>query len=386
MAGISHVDAVDVLKSITDQCQLVVSREVLIVLPEDITSPPPGSKAQTGGDKTVSSPAPEDQPNKITTPPPAQSDNASSPAPDVQVNKTSPPPEEVNKVSPPPKDKTNIDTLVTATLTVGSSIVLSKSAEELRAFGENLSQTANALHESEVVVEQVDEQLLESAPQLEIQPDDGMMDQQQVEMKEEKTTVTADDISALEEFAEQLRKSSEDDRGEITMIVNTTGSEPRDNYVNYDIAQAVIIKSPSNGSLANSEASVGSGDPPAHESSEQLETVEVVKSEPTAAEPAAAKSQVEGEAKKSEPKVVEPVTEEVVLTQGSGPLGMNIIGGSDRSSFPFGKGLPGVFISKVYNILIYLFLCLLANKIMPSRLQPVEPLQPPVNSKLVIRF
>ena len=347
MAGISHVDAVDVLKSITDHCHLVVSREVLIVLPEDITSPPPGSKAQMGGDKIVSSPAPEDQPDKITTPPPAQSDNASSPAPDVQVSKTSPPPEDkVNKTSPPSEDQTNINTAaIQQQLVVASSIVLSKSAEELRAFGENMSQAANTMHESEVVVEQVDEQLLESAPQLEIQPDDSTIDQQQIEVKEEQTTVTADDISALEEFAEQLRKSSEDDRGEVTVNVETAGSEPRDNYVNYDIAQAVIVTSPSNGSLANSEASVGSGDPPARESSEQLETVEVVKSEPTAAESAAAKSK--GEPKKSEPKVVEPVTEEVVLTKGSGPLGMNIIGGSDRSSFPFGKGLPGVFISKV---------------------------------------
>lgn len=356
MAGISHVDAVDVLKSITDHCHLVVSREVLIVLPEDITSPPPSSKAQTGGDKTVSSPAPEDQPDKIKTPPPAQGDNASSPAPDVQVSKTSPPPEDkVNKTSPPSEDQTSISAVVTNTLFVASSIVLSKSAEELRAFGENMSQAASAVHESEVVVEQVDEQLLESAPPLETQPDDGTIDQQQTEVKEEQTTVTADDMSALEEFAEQLRQSNEDDRGEITMNVDTAGSEPRDNYVNYDIAQAVIVTSPSNGSLANSEASVGSGDPPARESSEQLETVEVVKSEPTAAEPAAAK--IEVEPKKSEPKVVEPVTEEVVLSKGSGPLGMNIIGGSDRSSFPFGKGLPGVFISKVHtDTLIYVLI------------------------------
>ena len=109
MVGISHVDAVDVLKSITDCCHLVVSRPVLIVLPEDITSPPPGDKAE----------------------------NVSSPPPEGQVNKTSPPPEDqVNESSSSPQEQTN---LTINTLTV-SSVVLSKSTEEMRAFGEEILQ------------------------------------------------------------------------------------------------------------------------------------------------------------------------------------------------------------------------------------------------------
>ena len=351
MAGISHVDAVDVLKSITDRCHLVVSREVLIVLPEDITSPPPGDKANTNGDN-MASPTPEDQPNKVKTPPLAHSENVSSPPPEGQVNTTSPPPEDqVNESSSPSQEQTNT---TTNTLTV-SSVVLSKSTEEMRAFGEQMSQAATAAQEDEIITEQVVEQLLENAPQLEDQPGDNVEDQQQVEVKEEdQTTDREDDTLVLEEFAEQLRKSKEEEREEITMHVNTTSSEPRDNYVNYDIAQAVIITSPSNGSLANSEASVGSGDPPARESSEPLDNTEVVKSEPTTTtstvtEPSVFEptAKIAVEAKKSEPKVVAPVIEEVVLSQSSGPLGMNIVGGSDRSSFPFGKGLPGVFISKV---------------------------------------
>lgn len=210
MAGISHVDAVDVLKSITDRCHLVVSREVLIVLPEDIASPPPGGKAGNSGDKTPS--PPEDQSDKIKTPPPTQSDNVSSPPPEEQVNKPSPPPEDqASKISPPPQDQTNTDTVETNTLTV-MPVVESKSMEEMRTFGEELSQVANAAHDNEVVVEQVDEHLLESAPKLEDLPSDNTVDQQQVEVKEEdQTTVKTDDVSALEEFAEQLRKSKEDE-------------------------------------------------------------------------------------------------------------------------------------------------------------------------------
>ena len=349
MAGISHVDAVDVLKSITDRCHLVVSREVLIVLPEDITSPPPGDKADN-----VASPTPEDQPDKVETPPPAQSENVSSPPPEGQVNKTSPPPEDqVNESSSSPQEQTNS---TTNTLTV-SSIVLSKSTEEMRAFGEQISQAAAVAHEDEIVTEQVVEQLLESPPQSEQQLDDIAENQQQVEVKEEDQTADReDDTSVLEEFAEQLRKLKEEEREEITMHVNTASSEPRDNYVNYDIAQAVIVTSPSNGSLANSEASVGSGDPPARENSEPLDNTEVVKNESTTTELTITEPNVvdpavktEVEPKKSEPKVVVPVTEEVVLSPSSGPLGMNIVGGTDRSSFPFGKGLPGVFISKVYS-------------------------------------
>ena len=109
-----------------------------------------------------------------------------------------------------------------------------------------------------------------------------------------------DDISVLEEFAEQLRKSKEE---EITMHINTASSEPRDNYVNYDIAQAVIVTSPSNGSLANSEASAGSGDPPARENSEPLDNTEVVKNESTAAEPTVTEPSVVDPAAKTE---VEP--------------------------------------------------------------------------------
>ena len=357
MAGISHVDAVDVLKNITDRCHLVVSREVLIVLPEDIASPPPtGDMANTGKDN-VAPPTSEDQPDKVKTPPPAQSDNVSPPPPEGQVNKTSPPPEDrVNESSLLPQEQINT---TTNTLTV-SSVVLSNSTEEMHAFGEQISQAAVAAHEDEIVTEQVVEQLLESAPQLENQLGDNVEDQQQVEVKDEyQTADREDDTSILEEFAEQLRRSKEEEREEITMHVNTASSEPRDNYVNYDIAQAVIITSPSNGSLANSEASVGSGDPPARENSEQLDNTEVVKNEPIITEPTITEPSVEEpaatievEVKKSEPKVVVPITEEVILSRSSGPLGMNIVGGSDRSSFPFGKGLPGVFISKVYTCTI----------------------------------
>ena len=350
MAGISHVDAVDVLKSITDSCHLVVSREVLIVLPEDISSPPPGDKANT-----VTTPAPEDQSNKNTTPPPSQIETVvSSLPPDGQVTKTSPPPEdEVDKSSPPPsEDQRNTDT---NTLTV-SSIMTSRSTEEMRTFGEQISQAALAAQEGEVITEQIVERLLEGAPQLEDQPGDDVKGQQHIEVKGEDQSVDrADDTSVLEEFAEQLRRLKEEENEEISMHVNTSSTEPRDNYVNYDIAQAVIVTSPSNDSLANS---VHSGDPPAHESNEQLDKIdEAVKNKPPTVELTATKpsvkeptAKVEVEVKKSEPKVVAPVSEEVVLSRGSGPLGMNIVGGSDRSSFPFGKGFPGVFISKVHLI------------------------------------
>lgn len=354
MTGISHVDAVEVLKSITDKCHLVVSREVLIVLPEDITSPPPTGAT---GDKMVAFPAPEGQPDKVKTPPPVQSKNASSPPPEGQVSKTSPPPAEdqVDKVSPPPQGQTDADITTTTTLTV-PSVVQSKSTEELHAFEEQLTQVANAAIDQERIFEEVVEELLEGAPQLENQPDDSVEDKQLVELKEDNQTgVEVDDLSALEEFADQLQRAKEQEIEEEMMNINVddVGSLPRDNYVNYDIAQA-IITSHSNESLANSEEDSSGGvtcDPHANKNKRQSDNIEVVNSEPVVVEPAATEPAVvkseEVEVKKSEPKFVPPVTEEVVLSQGTGPLGMNIVGGIDRSSFPFGKGLPGVFISKV---------------------------------------
>ena len=354
MAGISHVDAVDVLKSITDRCHLVVSREVLIVLPEDISSPPPTDKVNS-----VTSSVPVDQLNKSTTPPPAQSETVVFPVPpEGPVTKTSPPPKDQVDINSSPVEDLRITD--TNTLTV-SPIVMSRSTEEMRTFGEQMSQAAVAANADEVITEQVVEQLLEGAPQLEDQPGDNVEDQQHVEAKEEDQMVDGvDDNSALEKFAEKLRKLKEEENEEISMHVSTSSSEPRDNYVNYDIAQAVIVTSPSNDSLANS---VHSGDPPAHESNEQLDEIdEVVKNKPSAEEPTITEpsveepvAKVEVEAKKSELKVVAPVSEEVMLSKGSGPLGMNIVGGSDRSSFPFGKGFPGVFISKVNMFVQFAF-------------------------------
>lgn len=40
MVNATHAEAVAALKSVTDRCSMMVSREVLVVLPEDI---PPGS-------------------------------------------------------------------------------------------------------------------------------------------------------------------------------------------------------------------------------------------------------------------------------------------------------------------------------------------------------
>lgn len=37
-----------------------------------------------------------------------------------------------------------------------------------------------------------------------------------------------------------------------------------------------------------------------------------------------------------------------------GPLGLSIVGGSDHASHPFGINEPGVFISKVLPLFIYL--------------------------------
>lgn len=356
MAGISHVDAVDVLKGITDRCHLVVSREVLIVLPEDMTSPPPGEKAKNGEEKVASPPAEDQPPDQVKTSPPVQSENAvSSPPPEGQGNKTSPPPgDEANKISPPPQSQLNIDAIVTTTL--------SKSMEELRAFKEQLSHTANTVHDDELIVEQVVEQQLESAPQLEIQP--GYNVDVEVKVDDAKT-----DLAQLEEFAEQLRRSEQEKREkemvnlneEGTVTVETGSADSRDNYVNYDIAQAVI--------LANSDVSTGSGDHPAGESGEQLENSEVFKSKVATtgsvvtgeSEVEVKKSNVEEKQSEMEDKKnetegkkspVAPVIDEVVLPHGTGPLGMNIVGGSDRSSFPFGKGLPGVFISKVCIVLL----------------------------------
>jgi protein scribble len=43
--------------------------------------------------------------------------------------------------------------------------------------------------------------------------------------------------------------------------------------------------------------------------------------------------------------------QDVVLVKSGGPLGLSIIGGSDHSCVPFGTGEPGIFISKVRQII-----------------------------------
>merc|ERR1719273_2741592 len=41
------------------------------------------------------------------------------------------------------------------------------------------------------------------------------------------------------------------------------------------------------------------------------------------------------------------VVEEVALLRSGGPLGLSIIGGSDHSCIPFGRGEQGIYISKI---------------------------------------
>jgi len=41
------------------------------------------------------------------------------------------------------------------------------------------------------------------------------------------------------------------------------------------------------------------------------------------------------------------VSEQVKLVKGDGPLGLSIIGGSDHSCIPFGRGEQGIYISKI---------------------------------------
>ena len=50
-------------------------------------------------------------------------------------------------------------------------------------------------------------------------------------------------------------------------------------------------------------------------------------------------------------KVEPPKIEDVVLVKAGGPMGLSIIGGSDHICVPFGTGDPGIFISKVSEIL-----------------------------------
>ena len=158
------------------------------------------------------------------------------------------------------------------------------------------------------------------------------------------------DLSDLEGFAEQLRLDKEEEAA-AEIVVMEEDKPPRDNYVNFDIAHAVIT-SPSSVSLNSEEAnskrdSVTSGELPMDQA-DSSEVHAVVKSKPAAEAAAAAPvvASVEVATKKTA-SVSEPVVEEVTLMHGTGPLGMNIVGGSDRSSFPFGKGQSGIFISKV---------------------------------------
>ena len=49
-----------------------------------------------------------------------------------------------------------------------------------------------------------------------------------------------------------------------------------------------------------------------------------------------------------------PKIEDVVLVKAGGPMGLSIIGGSDHICVPFGTGDPGIFISKVCKIKVFL--------------------------------
>ncbi|XP_065897745.1 protein scribble homolog isoform X3 [Dysidea avara] len=419
MTGISHSDAVEVLKGISDHCCLVVSREVLIVLPENIASPPavgkqaspPPSdgKADTAspppeGKADTASPPPEGQINQTpsppvgptdttspppegqtaTTPPPEVqvqiSENSPSPAAEVQVqisesspppagqkDKTPPPQEgETNRNSPPLDDHgdtgTTTETAAAATLQISQQVVESTSMNELRDFGEGLSEAAT--FSNEVVEEVVTEDLLQDAPPLEDIAGDDKTEQEEEKQPEEQPEVNMDDFSDLEGFAEQLRLDREKEAA-AEIVVMEEDKPPRDNYVNFDIAHAVIT-SPSNVSLNSEEAnskrdSVTSSDLPgasgdAIDQADSSEIQTIVKSKPTTTVEATAEdaaptvASVEVTTKKTAASVTEPVVEEVILMHGTGPLGMNIVGGSDRSSFPFGKGQSGVFISKVVPV------------------------------------
>jgi len=394
MTGISHSDAVEVLKGISDHCCLVVSREVLIVLPENITSPPAVSKQTTPppsdekadtaspppeGKAGTTSPPPEGQINK-TPPPPEGPTDTTSPPPEDQTATTPPPPEvqvKISESSPPPageKDKTpppqegeanrnspplgDHDDTGTTEIAVVVTLQISESTStnELRKFGEGLSDAAVSCNES--VEEVVTEELLQDAPSLE---DIASDDKTEQEEEEEQPEVNMDDLSDLEGFVEKLRLDKEKEAADEILVMEED-KPPHDNYVNFDIAHAVIT-SPSNVSLNSEEVnskrnSVTSGDlpGPSGDAIDQADGSEVhvtIRSKPTTPTAAAAPTvaSVEVTTKKTA-SVSEPVVEEVILMHGTGPLGMNIVGGSDRSSFPFGKGQSGIFISKVQLVCI----------------------------------
>ena len=46
--------------------------------------------------------------------------------------------------------------------------------------------------------------------------------------------------------------------------------------------------------------------------------------------------------------------EECIIVKAGGPLGLSIVGGSDHSSQPFGEDEPGIFVSKVSLLLLFL--------------------------------
>ena len=231
---------------------------------------------------------------------------------------------------------------------------------ELRNFGEGLSEVA--VSTNEVVEEEVIEKLLEDAPSLEDIAGDDKPEQDEDKQPEEQPEVNMDDLSDLEGFVEKLRLDREKEAAD-EMLVMEEDKPPCDNYVNYDIAHAVIT-SPSNVSLNSEEAnskrdSITSNDLPGQSSDsiDQADSSEVqatVRSKPTTPTAAAAPTvaSVEVTTKKTA-SVTEPVVEEVILMHGTGPLGMNIVGGSDRSSFPFGKGQSGIFISKVQLVHVW---------------------------------
>jgi len=204
--------------------------------------------------------------------------------------------------------------------------------------------------------------LLEDAPSLEDIAGDDKPEQDEDKQPEEQPEVNMDDLSDLEGFVEKLRLDREKEAAD-EMLVMEEDKPPCDNYVNYDIAHAVIT-SPSNVSLNSEEAnskrdSITSNDLPGQSSDsiDQADSSEVqatVRSKPTTPTAAAAPTvaSVEVTTKKTA-SVTEPVVEEVILMHGTGPLGMNIVGGSDRSSFPFGKGQSGIFISKVQLVHVW---------------------------------
>ena len=60
MVNATHAEAVAALKSVTSSCQLVVSREVLVVLPEDVAT----EEVEEGEEPSTHDPTPNQEPEE----------------------------------------------------------------------------------------------------------------------------------------------------------------------------------------------------------------------------------------------------------------------------------------------------------------------------------